>query len=223
MSGLNQYLITLCLLIVPVHLYGASFDCAKASTRTEKTICTDQQLSDLDDLLMISYTKALSRESDKSPLKTAQRNWLKSVRNICQDKTCLGKAYTSRLAELNDAVATASKSLSIAGRYIRYFQGKPDKNSSNITVQGLENGQLHITGSAIWVGNAETGNVNTGELDGAFPLDGNQIHYADAESAGCKLHITFAQNRLNVSDDNLRCGGLNVSFDGEYKKSGKVK
>ncbi|QFY43410.1 DUF1311 domain-containing protein [Candidatus Methylospira mobilis] len=223
MRKLNKYLLIISLLIAPLHVYGASFNCAKSATWTEKTICSDSQLSDLDDLLMVSYTKALSRESDKAPLKTAQREWLKSVRNTCQDKTCLSKAYTSRLAELNNAVANAAESPSVSGKYIRYFDGKPDKHSSNITVRELGNGKAHITGSAIWVSNANTGNVNMGDLDGELPLEGNQIHYTDGESEGCRLTITFAGNGLEVSGDNMRCGGLNVSFNGYYKKSNPRK
>jgi uncharacterized protein len=221
MSRLNRYLIVIGLLIIPLFSHGASFDCARSSTWTEKAICSDQQLSDLDDLLMASYSKALGREADKTPLKTAQRDWLKSVRNACQDKTCLSQAYTSRLAELNESVASASKSLSVSGKYIRYFQGKPDRNSSNIAVRELKSGQIHITGSAIWVGNEKTGNVNIGELDGTFSLDGNKIHYADDESEGCRLTITFATPKsLSIGDDNGNCGGHNVSFNGEYRKSG---
>jgi uncharacterized protein len=221
MRKLNKYFLTISLLIVPLHVYGASFDCSKSATWTEKTICSDSQLSDLDELLMASYTKALSRESDKAPLKTAQREWLKSVRNTCQDKACLSKVYTSRLAELNNAVANATELPSFSGKYIRYLNGKQDKDSSNITVQELGNGKIHVQGSAIWVSNI--GDVYTGDIDGTFSPDGNRIHYTDVENEDCRLTLTFMPNGLEVSDNKLQCGGHNVSFDGQYKKSNPRK
>ena len=99
------------------------------------------------------------------------------------------------------------------------YQRKPD-NTASISVQDLNNGQLHITGNATWVGNADTGNVNIGELDGTFPLDGNTLYYSSGNNEfDCKLTLTFAKKSLTVSDDNGNCGGHNVSFDGKYKKS----
>jgi uncharacterized protein YecT (DUF1311 family) len=219
MGKINQCLIIVGLLIVSVYSYGASFNCDKTSTWTEKVICSDAQLSDLDELLMASYKKALSSASDGATLKTAQREWLKSVRNACKDSVCLIQKYKSRLAELNEFVATTPKSFSISGKYDRYYRGKPDKDSSSITIRELPDGKIQVEGNAIWVGNAETGNVNMGELEGSFLLEGNKVHYTDGEEEGCRLTITFSQNALSVSDDNLRCGGLNVTFDGQYRKT----
>lgn len=218
MTKLNRHLAFLGLLMSPLYLYGASFDCSKANTLVEKTICADPQLSDLDELLMASYKKALSNTSNAAPLKMEQKDWLKSVRDNCQDKECLKAAYTSRLAVLNDFVATSSKPFAISGTYKRYFHGKPDYHSSTITLRELGNGQVHVEGNAMWVGNVATGNVNVGELDGTFANNGNKIFYADDGDEGCKLTISLIKNGLDVSDDNMRCGGFNVTFNGQYRK-----
>lgn len=218
MAKINQCVMVVVLLMIPLHSYSAGFDCAKAGTWVEKTLCADPQLSDLDSRLMLAYRQALPQASG---VKSAQITWLTSVRNACQDIACLKQAYTSRLAEL-DATASSptTQSPPISGEYKRYYQGKPDKNESSITIKALADGRLHVEGNAVWVGNVETGNVNLGELAGSFPLDGNQIHYTDGENDGCKLTITFSQNALTVSgDDNMRCGGLNVTFDGQYRKA----
>jgi uncharacterized protein len=45
---------------------GASFDCAKASTRIEKMICSDGEASDLDGQLARAYRDALSRATSRS-------------------------------------------------------------------------------------------------------------------------------------------------------------
>lgn len=201
--------------------YGASFNCSKAITWTEKIICSDPQLSNLDGQLMASYKTALSNILDGDALKTTQKNWLKSVRDECKDVTCLKQAYSSRLAELNELVTTIQKSFSISGIYERTYQGKPDKDSSSITIRELTDGQIHVEGNSIWVGNVESGNVNMGELEGSFRLDGNKIYYTDGEDEGCRLTIIFSQNVLSVSDDNQRCGGLNVTFNGQYSKAEK--
>ena len=202
--------------------YSASFNCDKARTWVEKAICSDTQLSDLDELLLASYKKALSNASNANAIKMAQREWLKSVRNACKDVECLKQTYTSRITELNELLAINPKSLTISGEYERYYQGKPDYHSSGITILELANGKIHVDGNAVWVGNSETGNVNTGIIKGSFPLNGNKVHYTDGDEEGCRLTITFSQNALTVDDDNLRCGGLNVDFNGQYRKVGEI-
>ena len=100
---------------------AASFDCAKASTRVEKLICGDAQLSELDEKLIKAfgddYRTSVSRlddklakmyqddlnkanEEQKQQLITEQKHWLKHTRNVCQDITCLKLAYWSSQAAL---------------------------------------------------------------------------------------------------------------------------
>ncbi|MFZ2727791.1 MAG: lysozyme inhibitor LprI family protein [Methylococcaceae bacterium] len=211
-------------LLVSNSVYSASFDCTKAKTLAETVICSNPQLSDLDELLMTSYKKTLERSEGDNTIKTAQRNWLKDSRNKCQTVACLKQAYTTRIAELNEVVATAQKStamtnaFAIAGKYQRYFQGKSDSNSSTIMVKLLSDEQLSINASAVWIGNEKTGNVNTAELEGEFLLTGNKLYVNDGETDGCKFTIIFEQNALSINDDNSHCGGMNVTFNGQYKK-----
>ena len=87
--------------------FAASFDCTLAKTWTEKTVCNSRQLSNLDDLLGTSFKKALATSSNKAALKSEQQDWLKNTRDECTDESCLKTAYTQRIAELNDAVASA--------------------------------------------------------------------------------------------------------------------
>jgi uncharacterized protein len=91
--------------------HAASFDCAKASTLVEKTICSETQLSDLDDLLMQSYKKAMANATDANALKTQQRAWLANVRNRCQDSVCLMRVYNERLTALNSITASSASIL----------------------------------------------------------------------------------------------------------------
>jgi len=205
-------------LISPSAAYAASFDCAQAHHWIEKTICSDVELSGLDEQLADSYQQALAAAANGAALKAEQKAWLKSTRNPCKDIACLRQAYVNRIADLDGGVAAAPKANDIFGEYERYDNGKPAKDSATIIVKEEKDGRIHVQGDATWIGNAELGNVNTGELEGSFPLDNGKIHYADGAEEGCRLTIAFAPNGLTVSDDNVRCGGLNVSFNGQYRK-----
>lgn len=92
--------LSLVLLFWAVSGHAASFDCAKASTLVEKAICSDAELSKLDDLLALTYKKALAAQSDGGELNLQQRTWLKNVRNQCGDVACIRQAYTGRIAVL---------------------------------------------------------------------------------------------------------------------------
>jgi uncharacterized protein len=58
---------------------------------------------------MASYTKALANTPNPKALKARQRAWLKSARGRCQTVECLKLAYTTRLSELNQVVATPAE------------------------------------------------------------------------------------------------------------------
>jgi uncharacterized protein len=101
---LKRTLIYLSLILAGPIAHAASFDCAKAVTSIEKTICSSSRISDLDTQLTQSYKKSLSVSADVEFLKSEQRAWLTNVRNKCQDAACLTQAYTDRIAKLEVAV-----------------------------------------------------------------------------------------------------------------------
>ncbi|MCX7091980.1 MAG: lysozyme inhibitor LprI family protein [Methylobacter sp.] len=104
------------ILLFTLESHAAGFNCAKASTFVEKTICSEKQLSDLDDLLAQTYKKAASNVTDKKTLKSEQLVWLKN-RNQCKDTDCLKDVYEERIKELDLPIAqkTASKNV-VQGR-----------------------------------------------------------------------------------------------------------
>lgn len=91
-------------------------------------------------------------------------------------------------------------------------------NSINFTHDKLA-GSLNVTGNAIWKGLGD--NVHVGELDGrAEPKDGI-LKYSDGDDEfDCKATMRLVGSYLIV-DDNLKCGGLNVSFSGVYTRTRK--
>ena len=89
--------------VIPSVIRAASFDCSKASTKTEKAICGDPILSKLDEDMAAAYSKAL-KTSDPDAVKKGQRKWLKEVLAPCiEDKVCIKKAYENRLRQLESS------------------------------------------------------------------------------------------------------------------------
>jgi uncharacterized protein YecT (DUF1311 family) len=95
----KSYLLIALLAVSPIS-FGASFDCAKATTETEKLICSDLRASELDTLMGESYKRTLSWAVDKDDVLNTQRLWLKQ-RDQCKDLACVKSQYESRLAQLH--------------------------------------------------------------------------------------------------------------------------
>jgi ankyrin repeat protein len=79
---------------------AASFDCSKATTSVEKSICAEPELSELDEQLNFLYQMLLSNASFAPTARLAQRNWLMS-RNRCKDTVCIRKAYIDQKQFVN--------------------------------------------------------------------------------------------------------------------------
>lgn len=94
--------IILILLVSASISQAASFDCSKASTFVEKTICADTLLGKLDEALSDNYKMMLGSDIGKGAeqdLKATQKKWLKE-RNKCKDNNCLIEAYRKRVDEI---------------------------------------------------------------------------------------------------------------------------
>lgn len=79
---------------------AASFDCSKASTMVEKTICSDDELSRLDEQLAALYREALVAKMDHKALRQSQREWI-ARRNGCKDRICVNRLYAERISILH--------------------------------------------------------------------------------------------------------------------------
>jgi uncharacterized protein YecT (DUF1311 family) len=101
LNGMKYILYLFGLLALALPAQSASFDCAKAATKIEKLICGDDEISKLDDALSKTYQKVLERNDDKQKATKEQRQWLKEVRNACQNVECLKTAYRVRISKLD--------------------------------------------------------------------------------------------------------------------------
>ena len=65
---------------------AASFDCKKAATWVEKTVCSNPELSKLDEDLAKAYSDALASLSPEGQQETKQyqKQWLKEISPYCE-------------------------------------------------------------------------------------------------------------------------------------------
>lgn len=87
---------------------AASFDCTKSVNEVEEAICSNKELSALDESLSIQFKQLVTRTQKPKTLIEEQKAWMKKDRNVCKDLSCLKNAYVSRIASLNDKSKTSS-------------------------------------------------------------------------------------------------------------------
>jgi uncharacterized protein len=71
---------SIAIFVIPSVVFAASFDCGKAASEVEKIICSDDELSRLDESLQKAYLEALKRADIKNQMIKSQRQWLKNER-----------------------------------------------------------------------------------------------------------------------------------------------
>ena len=93
-------------------------------------------------------------------------------------------------------------------------------SDQSVVVRRLRSGGLSITGAALWGGadpaRAAEGGVNTGAIAVHATPHGRKLAFA--EGTGCAGRMWRLGPYLVVSD-NDRCGGMNVSFTGVYRRT----
>jgi hypothetical protein len=108
--------------------------------------------------------------------------------------------------------------LDISGTYTR----KTGNESAQINISLLPGGKVRVAGMAFWGTQREYG-PNIGDLDFTTVLINNHVRYSEkkGKTLTYALDLTFIETGLTAkeegSSDNF---GLNVSFAGDYKKTG---
>ena len=195
---------------------AASFDCALARSAKEKMICADPQLSALDEQLSASYKDAVERSSAKTTLRQWQRDWLKNGEvSSCTTAACLTQAMNTRIQLLDAVASSAAPAARWHGSYVRFVNGARDSDSADITLIGLHGNKVLASGQAIWLGpNAAQGQVHTGGIDGVGHIKAGKAVF---DLDGCTATIALAGAGVVVEEES-GCGGLNVTFIGNYRK-----
>jgi uncharacterized protein/Tfp pilus assembly protein PilZ len=91
------------MLLSVISVFGTSFDCAKAKTNVEKMICSDAELSALDENLSKAFKEALKSTDDKEQLKKEQFAWMKE-RDKCKSNECLQEHYNNQIQTLSQSL-----------------------------------------------------------------------------------------------------------------------
>lgn len=83
---------------------AASFNCKKASNATEKAICANRVLSQLDDELNDNYEILLGYTTNSPRVKREQLNWLRE-RNQCRSQVaCIHDEYRIRISQIQNEI-----------------------------------------------------------------------------------------------------------------------
>ena len=85
--------------------------------------------------------------------------------------------------------------------------------SIKLTAKGTK---IVIDGSAIW-NNPATGLPNDGELSGEIAPVRNKLEIKSTDPNECQATLVLVGPYLSVTD-NLHCGGLNVNFNGIFRR-----
>lgn len=127
----------------------------------------------------------------------------------------------------------------IDGHYISQSGPTQYDEQTYFDIQKVDENNIKFQAFAYWTG-ANPDNVHTGVLNGIIPVkDGKAVYEemwetpvsytANSPEAvydpkqpekfqGCHVDITFKPDSSLRVEDNYRCGGLNVTFMGDYKR-----
>ncbi|WP_176399135.1 lysozyme inhibitor LprI family protein [Pandoraea sp. PE-S2T-3] len=78
-----------------------SFDCRKATSSVERSICISPELSALDSQLAQVFAAASARTADKVGLRKDQNKWRTTIRDKCRSSECIADAYGARTRALS--------------------------------------------------------------------------------------------------------------------------
>ncbi len=219
-SHLKTAVLTIVTILLGTSSYAASFDCGKASTPTEHTICDHPELSALDDLMGRAYRLAKTSADWMTPkeLKNTQRAWMQQRNRCGENFDCLRSSYVQRLEEVSDGLLH----LSVGRNFASYlYEGEPVSGSCPSGTKLSDWGQcvswfrggpffrgLGTTGSMAFSYDYVGPNAHTCSLSGrADKMNGRWVFQDD--SSACALRIELGATGLSLNptpECNIYCG-----------------
>jgi uncharacterized protein len=187
-----------------------SFDCRKAASVSERTICADTALSRLDFQLGRTWERVLAAFIDsaqRTQMKQDQRTWIVGREKCSGDANCIGKLYRDRLSTLDGADEAHRFSGVYEVKDIGLFALYPIGNRYLVHVQTADprdgRWECDLTGEA-----ESSGDDLAIKVAGlVFPVhlrDSETLVVSDADSVSavsrqfCGLNGTFAFSYLRV-------------------------
>ena len=110
---------------------AASFDCKKAASFAEQSICKDGYLSSVDSVLGNAYKKALANTADPDRLRQLQREWIVE-RDQCTTQKCLDQTLGARVTFLNNYTNAEQHEAYAAEQKIRQEQRAAERQAEEL-------------------------------------------------------------------------------------------
>jgi len=194
-----------------------SFDCSKASTTVEETICEDNNegLAMRDGALARLYA-ALKEQGGHENLLKEQPGWLKSRDTCGSDTQCLEARYDERIRALAKA---AGDEAGVSGSYGYQLSSETDQG----TLWAVREADGTLTGMIETVSGPSYHTCDIG-FDAACAMGDAWLWVGPKEEAsdGGECHILFRPGRQSMRVDSFDCRyycGANGWFDETYKRS----
>lgn len=188
-----------CLFAAPALAQNASFDCKKASTPIEKTICGSDYTAELDRALDELYRAAVAKAgANREAIEVAQKEWLATRNTRCgrakPDQNCVEGLYKARIVELARTLrATDAKGSFITGRYAYRQKGE----SGEMFLAEMPDGTTLVMIDTVNVGHRSPHTCSYSER--VKDRRGDLLRISDKEaSKKCGLEVAITGNRAIV-------------------------
>lgn len=119
---------------------AAGFDCKTATSDVEKQICSNEQLSALDDALNRQFREVLEKTDDRKTLVKEQKAWIQE-RNKCVDTKCLQKMYENRQASLKSLTPCPIQERDLLG----HWAAKSEQDFEEMLFEIRDNKRLFLS------------------------------------------------------------------------------
>ena len=205
-------IIAIVVTFLATEINAASFDCKKAKSELEHTICDHPKLSQLDTELGTIYQNLLQKlvKSEVERLRQRQRRWLESRQNNCDVKNpdCLVTLYQQRVTTL-EFRSSANYATSPAGK----VDGKYITDNIELEVEVLASNMafVHIAGAEPQSGRW------TCDFSGEGKLQGNLLKIKALDDAFVTVTFHGSTATVNEGETSLWCG-MGGSLNGKYLK-----
>ncbi|MGS5102124.1 hypothetical protein [Escherichia coli] len=194
------------------HANGASFDCKKAKSFSEKTICSDSKLSKDDDDLKYLYGRAKASVQDRQAFSEITKT-LWNSRERCSDFTCVNSWYDTAFA-IYGAIAE---------------KGIPETNGKNDILENAEQYKSETTNKNVSPISGDKENITVKESkiqnlnDGDVKVVNPKITYQLKNESAFVDVIEKAIIKSKSAKNDMQIGGIKALRDKEICNILQVK
>lgn len=186
--------------------HAAGFDCTKATSQVEKLICSDGELSKLDDDMAAAYRATTAAPVMADQVRVDQRKWL-TERNACSEVPCIKSVYNRRIDELRAARISPNSAQTLEGEYtqrIRQCEGTTSQATGCITSEEGIRLEKRDAGSYYLYVRTRTGSIfHSCEYTGIAKQRGT--HLISGSTEYCEVTVSFEAEVVSVSSTGEGC------------------